>query len=212
MKKLLIRVTGILFCFIGTANAYTPSEGNVSAYVGPYFYKTAINNSQNIPQTPNQAGLALVVLGDLNNKGSLELGFFLLDKIYYREQQLGYIAEQTKSVNITMGYRRWFNDTFSGSLTLFSAYSMGEVDVVHNDFPTSAGIDTSARTTTQYGFDFSFQTEVWKTEQMRFVVDTRYSRTLAYNNSENADHYGVILGFHYTLQEKNPNANLKKSK
>ena len=210
MKKLWLIVTGILFCFASTAFAYTPSEGNISAYFGPYFYQSANNNSRDIPQPPNQTSPALIVLGDVSDRGSLELGFFVLDKIYSREQNLQYISEQTKLVHITMGYRRWFNDTFSGSITLYSAYSMGEVTVLHNDFANTTDVPTSAHETTQYGFDFSLQAELWKTEKMAFVLDTRYSRSVTNKSSENADHYGIIFGLHYTLQEKVRTANLNK--
>ncbi|MGZ3691054.1 MAG: hypothetical protein ACXVAX_06110 [Pseudobdellovibrio sp.] len=210
MKKLRLIVTGILFCFAGKTFAYNPSEGSVSAYVGPYFYKSSVTNSNVIPKPPNQAGLALIVLGDLNDKGSLELGFFYLDKIYSREQGTKYISEQTNLVHITMGYRRWFNDLFSGSVALYSAYPMGEVNIIHNDFANAADVPTSARETVNYGFDFALQAELWKNESMRFVVDTRYSRSVTAKASENADHYGIILGFHYTLQEKNAAANLKR--
>ncbi len=209
MKTLSRLVTLILLCFACQSWAYNPSEGNISLYLGPFLYKTSIVNTVKVPSTPEQVGFGMVLLGDINKNSSLEIGLFVLDKNYYRELGNDYIGEQTQLVHITMGYRRWFSEIFSGSLTFYSAYSMGDIKLLHTDFTPSNNIDTSARDTTEYGFDLALQAEVWEYESNAVVLDLRYSKSVTSKKDEDGDHYGVLIGYRYLLQEKNPGASLK---
>jgi hypothetical protein len=193
--------------------AYTPSEGNVSAYIGPFAFRTNFEGSNTGAKGPAvQTGVGLVALGDINRKGSLEIGLILMEKIYFREDQGQYMAEQTRVTHIAMGYRRWFHQYFSGSLTFYSAYSMGDVRVIHSDFAPGTEIPTSARDVTEYGFDFALQTELWSTENYTVVADARYSKSVTSKAGEDGDHYGLLIGVQYQLQEKKPDDNLLRKK
>lgn len=182
--------------------AYAPTEGHVTSYFGPYLYKTNYTYSKPEIHSPELGGLGLVVNGDVNDKGSLEIGFFQINKIYVREDSGNFIAEQTALTHITMGYRRWFSEYFSTSLTFFSAYSMGSPKIIHSDFSVGSEIGTSARDTTEYGFDFAAQTELYSMQNYVVVLDARYSKSITNKKNENADHYGVMLGLRYTIQGK----------
>jgi hypothetical protein len=182
--------------------AYEPSEGNVSIFLGPYIYKTNFKSTSTGATSPNLGGAGLVVLGDVNDKGSLEIGLFYLNKIFFRELAGQYIAEQTGVTQVTMGYRRWWNNWFSSSLSFYSAYSIGAPEIVHNDFAPGTEIDTSARDTTEYGFDLSLQTNVYEQGKWALDLDTRYSYSVTPKANENSDHYGVLLGLRYMFQEK----------
>jgi len=188
---------------------YTPSEGNVSVYTGLFLSKTQVNTKTNSPESPNQIGLGAVVLGDVNKNGSLEIGLFLMDKDYYREENFNYIGEETRLIHIAMGYRRWISNYFSASLTFFSAYAMGDVIVTQNNIPPGNDVTTSARDATEYGFDFAAQYEVWEDDLNAVVLDLRYSKSVTAKSGEDSDHYGLLIGYRYLLQEKKPTAKMK---
>ncbi len=190
--------------------AYTPSEGNVTATLGTFGYKTNFAGSPSGAVSRNLAGLGLVALGDINNIGSLEIAMFDLHKVYFREEAGKYIAEEKEVIHITMGYRYWINPYFSSSLSFYSSYSLGEVRIVHSDFTPGTEIDTSARDTTEYGFDLAFQGDIWSNEKWAVVGEARYSLSVTSKKSEQSDHYGIMLGARYQIQEKLPDGSLKK--
>ena len=182
--------------------AYTPKEGNVSAILGPFFYKTNFSGSPSGATSPYLSGTTLMAIGDISDHGSLELGIFYLNKIYFRERYGNYLAEKTQLVHITMGYRRWWTSYLSTSLSFFSAYSLGDVEIVHSDFQGVGEPTTSARDKTEYGFDAALQGEVWSLDRYAVDIDLRYSRSVTNQEHENADHYGIFVGLRYFIQEK----------
>lgn len=205
LLKLSILTTIIIYSI--SSLAYAPEEGNITSYFGPYLYKTNFKGSDTGATSPLMLGLGLVVNGDVNTKGSLEIALFFLNKTYYREEAGKFIAEQTALTHFTMGYRRWFTDSFSSSLSFSSGYSMGTPRIVHSDFPIGSEIDTSAGDTVEYGFDLSLQKEILKQPAYVVVLDARYSMSVTNKKNENSDQFGILLGFRYSVQEKNPNPN-----
>lgn len=182
--------------------AYTPEEGNVSAILGLTTYKTNFEGSSSGATAPYLGGVSLVAVGDVNDHGSLELGMFYMDKLYFRDENAKYIAEKTQVMHITLGYRYWISSLFSTSLSFFSAYSMGDPETTHSDFIKGSEIDTSARDKTEYGFDFALQGEFWSKDRITLVWDARYSRSVTAKVNEHSDHYGFLLGVRYFIQEK----------
>lgn len=196
----------ILFIFFKALNsfAYVPAEGDVTAYFGPHLYKSNFEDTKTGADSPNLGGLALVVLGDVSEKGSLEIGMFYMNKIYLREEAGSYIAEQTGLMHITMGYRRWFSETFSGSISISSGHSMGDIKVVHSDFVPGTEATTSARDATEYGFDFSLLTELVRIKDFAVFFDARYALSVTAKKNENADHFAFLLALKFPVQEKYP--------
>lgn len=188
---------------------YTPSDGNVSVYTGLFLSKTQVNSKAGSPDAPTRAGLAAVVLGDINKNSSLEIGLFLFDKDYYREENGLYIGEETRLIHVTMGYRRWLTKYLSASLTFYSSYPMGDVIVTRNDFPPGTTVTTSARDATEYGFDFAVQYDVWEHDLNAVVLDLRYSKSVTAKSAEDGDHYGLLIGYRYLLQDKKPDVKVK---
>lgn len=197
----------LLFAFIFFSSmktfAYNAKEGNVSAILGPFIYKANFSGVASGTTSPDYVGTSLMAIGDISDHGSLELGiFYLPNKLYLRERYGNYLAERTQLVQITMGYRYWFTSYISGSLSFFSAYSLGNVDIAYSDFH---GIDeptTSARDKTEYGFDGALQYELWSKDRIALVTDVRYSRSVTSKEHEMADHYGYMLAVRYFIQEK----------
>ncbi len=182
--------------------AYTPKEGNVSAILGLTTYKTNFKGSTSGATAPYLGGVGLIAVGDVNDHGSLEIGMFYMDKLYFLDDGGKYIAERTQLMHITLGYRYWLSSNFSTSLSFFSAYSMGDPELTHNDFTNGGEIHTSAHDKTEYGFDLAIQGELWNWDALTLVWDARYSRSVTPKVNEHADHYGVLLGVRYFIQEK----------
>lgn len=209
VRRFTLLVTSIFFTLSSLCWGYSPSEGNVSVYTGPFFSKTEVSRKTFSADAPVRLGLGAIVLGDINKNSSLEIGLILMDKDYYREDSLNYLGEETRLIHITMGYRRWLSKHFSASLTFFSAYPMGDVIVTHENITAGDEVTTSARDATEYGFDFAVQYEVWEKNLNAVVLDLRFSKSVTPKTSEDADHYGLLIGYRYLLQEKKPNAKMK---
>ncbi len=186
----------------GPALAYNPSSGNVSAVLGPYMYKTNFSSSESGAISPILGGYGLMAVGDVNDKGSLEIAMFDMHKLYIRNQDGLFISEEKEVIHITMGYRWWLSSYLSTSLTFYSSYSLGLPKIVHSDFPAGAAIDTSARDTTEYGFDLALQDEIWSEGHYAVVADLRYSLSVTSKKDEKSDHYGLFLGIRYLVQGK----------
>lgn len=203
----------VIFLMISSATfAYTPEEGNITANIGPYFYKTNFQELKTEAKSPYITGIGLIVNGDISDKGALEIGMFHMNKRYLRSEGKKYISEQTQIIHITMGYKWWLSRYLSTSLALFSAYPMGNVKVLYSDFGTGTAVPTSARDTTEYGFDLAVQSQIWKGNEFDAVAELRYSLSLTSRSHEQADHYGGFVGLRYLIQEKNPDKKPDKKK
>lgn len=184
--------------------AYIPKEGNVTASYGLFLYKTNFNGSDQLPQSPVLGDVGFMTNGDLTDKGSLEIGLFHMNKIFYRNLNTSYLAEKTELIHITLGYRGWLTEKSSWGLSFYGAYSIGEHQVLHSESNIDLLIDTSARDTVEYGLDFSFQQELWTKEKESVLADLRYSYSISNKENEKGDHYALFLAYRYTVQEKNP--------
>ncbi|AGH96569.1 hypothetical protein A11Q_2353 [Pseudobdellovibrio exovorus JSS] len=206
----------MLICFflLGYSNslwAYTPSEGNISTYLGPYFHKSNFETTASGTTSPILTGWGLVVLGDVNERGSLEVGIHYLNKYYYSEQNGIETVEKNGLYHVTMGYRWWFKEYLSASLSFFSAYSSGDPVVLYTNAPVGSEVKTSAHDTVEYGVDLAVQFELWNQGLWGAVLDTRYSYSVTPKPGEKADHYAVMLGLRYTVQEKFPESSSQVS-
>ncbi len=182
--------------------AYSPKEGNVSATIGWFLHRTNFQDSGTGASAPLQGDVALIVNGDITDRGQLEIGMYHLNKQFFRDQGSLYVGEETEQIEITMGYRHWFNSWFSLGITFSSAYSMGSPRIIHNDFAPEPPIDTSARDTTEYGFHFSAQADLYTQDRFTAVLTAMYSLSVTGKPNEKADHYGGMIGLRYFIQEK----------
>ncbi|MBX9768636.1 MAG: hypothetical protein K2X47_15285 [Bdellovibrionales bacterium] len=203
MKKLrtiLLTITSMVL-FAENTLGYSPKEGNVTATLGTFLYRTHFPNSTNGSSSDFLPGLGLVANGDINNQGALEVGIFDIQKRFFREQDGLFMAEQTEVLHITMGYRYWVTSRLSCSLSGYSAFSLGPVSVVYNDFYPGS-LETSARDIVHYGFDFSAQAELWSQDRYAAVLEGRYSLAMSERPGERADHYLFMLAVRYLVQSK----------
>lgn len=188
--------------FTEPALAYTPKEGNVTINLGPFIYRTNFRGSDSGIQSPIKTGTALLINGDINEKGALEIGMFYMNKYFFREKDSKYLAENTDLIHITMGYRRFLTSYLSTSLSLFSSYSIGDPTIFQSEFRPEDDVDTSARDITEYGFDLAIQCELWEQERFAVVSDIRYSYSVTDKLNERSDHYGAFVSLRYFAQDK----------
>lgn len=192
----------IIFISSIQAWSYEASEGNVTATFGPFISKTRFDASKTDIKTPIMGGVGLIVNGDVNDKGSLEIAMFHFNKVFLREQEGLYVAEQAQLIHITMGYRYWMSHYVSASLAFSTSYTIDDYRSVSNEFPAGQDIDTSARDVNNYGFDLAVQAELWSHDRYAAVLDARYSLSVTSKGHEYGDHYGIVLGLRYLIQEK----------
>lgn len=190
--------------------AYTPQEGNVTATVGPYFYKTDFQGSNLGTRSHVLGGEALIINGDFNDRESLEIAILHKRRSFYREEGPYVLGEETEMIHIALGYRRWIYPYLSAGLTFYSSYSMGVPYEIYNTFPTTPTIDTSARDTTEYGFDFSLLSELWEKDRYALVAGLVYSLSVTNKSNEKGNEFGAFLGLRYFVQEKVPSAKTKE--
>jgi len=182
--------------------AYAPSEGNVSASLGSFTYRTNFAGSGASVKSPVMNDFGILLNGDVNEKGGLEIALFHMNKVFFRDLGANFVSEQTELIQIEMGYRRWINPQFSAGLNFYSSYSIGDPVTLHNDFAPANVLDTSARDTTEYGVDLSLQIEIWSEEKASVILDGRYSLSVTSRPNERGDHYGMFLAYRYLVQEK----------
>lgn len=147
-------------------------------------------------------GMGLIALGDFNNKGSIEIGLFHTNKVFYRRKGSGFIGEGTEIIHISMGYRRWWTERLSSSLSFFSSYSMGSPNIVYSEFSPRNLVDTSARDITEYGFDAAVQGDLKSWEKAALTLEGRYSHSVTPKDHERGDQWIIMLGLRVLLQQK----------
>lgn len=201
----------LFFMFCQESLAYEPQEGNVTAIIGPFVSRTDYSGSSTGAKAPVFGDFGLIVQGDINTTGALEIALFHMQKAYFRRENDLTFAEKTELMHITMGYRYWISPLWSASLAFSSSYPMNQPYVLHTDFPQGQNIDTSARDTVDYGLDISVQTELWQRDRYSVISDIRYGLSVTEKQNENGSHYGLILGLKYLIQEKYPDITKEKN-
>lgn len=184
--------------------AYEAKEGNITASFGPYFSRTDYDKADSGAAAPYRRGWGLLLTGDVSEASALEFSVFHLQKSYLRNANFKFVSEKTELIHILMGYRRWLHPQVSASLSFASAYSIGSTTLEYNDFPDNEIPTTSAKDTTEYGFEGSLQLELWRFEKWDLIGEGRYFYSLTSKSSERANHYGGFIGIRYLVQDRPP--------
>lgn len=190
-----------LFFIASHAYAYIPLRGNVYATLGPYIFQTNYVGDEAMT-SPNTSGLAFIMLGDVNDHGSLEVATLHMNKTYFRKDAGRLIIEKVPTIHVSFGYRRWYGQKFSASLGLFTSYPLEDAAVIHNEFPSGQEIATTARENSETGLDFGIEGELWSQGRYAVFMGGRYSWSLTKKPNEFSDQYGVLLGVRYFIQGK----------
>lgn len=180
--------------------AYSPALGNGFISVGPLLSKTSFAHTSSGAMSTFQPGLGIVGSGDISDYSALEIMMFYTNKFFFREHDSMVLSEKTELIQVSMGYRRYFLGYFSAALDFYSSYSIGDPQIIHSDFPPGTDMDTSARDTTEYGFDFSLQADLWREEKSAIIFDTRYSMSVTNKNQEYGNSYLFFLAYQYQIK------------
>lgn len=184
--------------------AHPPIEGDVWVTAGPFFHRT--NSAQGLADKSPFLGGGLAVEADVDTNGGVEIAMLYEDKLYIRRMEDAIVAERIKRMYITTGYRHWFIPNLSAGIAFFSSYSMGDAKVIFDNRPLKIDAETTtANDITEYGFDLSMQWEFWSKDDFAFVADTRYSISAARKSRQDADLYGLLLGFKYLIPKAGSN-------
>lgn len=191
----------LLLSLTSRAYAYIPLRGNVYASLGPYIFQTNYVGDEAMT-SPNTNGLALIILGDVNDHGSLEISTIHMNKMYFRKYNERLLVEKVPTIHVSMGYRRWYSQKFSVSLALFTSYPFEDAEVIHNEFPAGQEITTTARENSETGLELGIEADLWSEGRFAVFTGGRYSWSLTKMPDEFADQYGVLLGVRYFIQGK----------
>ena len=159
MVKSFIVFTLVIFASL--AKAYTPVRGNVHVIVGPYVSQT-LERSDRFSSSPDQGGLAITILGDVSDRGSLQINSYFFNKLYMRTQGNLALSEKVSLAHVSLGYRQGWSEYLSTSLLLYTSYPMGEVQTVHSDFANDPTFMTSARENAETGLDLGIGIELFQ--------------------------------------------------
>lgn len=203
LALILTCFSAAVICCSQQSFAYTPKSGNVSATLGPFYQRTNFAGSESGARANTMGGVGLIAIGDIDTKGSLEIAMFQTNKLFFVDENGTVLSEKLPIIQINMGYRYWINNYLSTSLAFYSAYPMGDPEVIHNDFPVGVIKDTSAHDTTEYGFDLSLTADLFTSGKASVILDTRYSLSVTPKENEKSDHYGVLIGLRYLVQGNN---------
>jgi hypothetical protein len=185
-----------------TVYAHQPQDGEIRATGALYLHRNVVRDHAFSPQW--QTGGGLIVEGDIDHHGGLELSAFYMRQ-FYSIQEDGRVLNTTgKRMYVVMGYRHWWTSRFSMAGGFYSSYAMGGPRVVYSEFPPGQNPRTSASDPTDYGFDFSAQFEPISSKWWSIVVDARYSRSVTNKPGEAADFYGAVVGLKYLVQQRSP--------
>lgn len=205
LNSKLIRYTlSLILLFLGPGNAfaYTPQRGNVHTILGPYIFRTNYEGEA-ADKGYNADSLYWVILGDVSDRGSLEITNTFMNKTFYRRHNGYLVAEKTQVVHVSAGYRRWINPWISASMALYTSYPLGDSEKIFNNFPAGQEVKTYAQENSETGLDFGLQGEVFTRGRYSLVIEGRYSWSLTKNSDEFSDQYGAAIGVRYFFQGQN---------
>ena len=202
MLKKMKYILGLFFLIAGSAQAYVPVEGNVSAVLAPTVTWTDYQSGRPGVETSYFGAMSLIAQGDISHRGALEISMIHMHKVFFVDRNGSFLGEQSEYIHISMGYRRWLTPYFSTALAFYSAYSMGEPQVVTSSLQPGSELTTSARDKTEYGFDLSLQGELYAKDRIAIVLDGRYSYSVTAKKHEHGNQYQAMLGLRYFIQEK----------
>ncbi len=193
MKKLL---AVMLACGMGGSKAWahTPEDGAIWVTTGPYLHQTYVPSHYGAT-LPADLGYGVLVEGDIDKNGGIEVGIIFMRKSYFQAGTPTF-SERVRRLHIPLGYRHWWTSRWSTGLSLFSSYSMGDPE----PYGTMEAQDSSAaRRATQYGLDASviWDVAIWK--DYTLSLDGRLSIALDPKQGERSSHYGVLAGIKFKL-------------
>jgi len=187
--------------FSSSLFAYEAKDGQISSFFGLNFNKTEASSNLVSYSPKYESGIGFIALGDISEKSSLEMSMFYMPKVYFASRGNETIFENTRVLQINMGYRRWWTKNWSSSISISSSYPVGPTYRNFEVVNTNSSLKTSASDPVHYGYDLAFQRQIEILSQF-FSIDARYSTSINNKPGELADHIAFFVGWQKILQEK----------
>jgi hypothetical protein len=182
-------------------HAYEPLEGQISSSFGFNVNKTEVP-SNTVSYSPKyETGLGFIALGDIDSNSSLEMSMFYMPKVYFANRANETLFENTRVLQVNMGYRRWWTANWSSSISIYSSYPVGPINRNFESLTTNSNLKTSASEPVHYGYDLAIQRQLDFFSQS-FSIDIRYSTSINNKPGELADHVAFFFGWQKIIQEK----------
>ena len=182
-----------LLLYLSKAQGHLPEEGAIWLTAGPYVHQTFVP-AHHKASMPVGLGYGVLVEGDIDKNGGIEMGLFYMRKSYFQAGTPP-ITERIRRIHIPLGYRHWWSSRWSTGLSLYSSYSIGDPKP-YGSLLTGA---SAARRATQYGLDASVLWDFAIWQDYTLCLDARFSFALDPKQGERSNHYGVLAGVKFQL-------------
>lgn len=188
--------------------AHEPSKGTVNAYAGPVFFFPDTDKEYAGYDNSASNGFSLFALADMDNNGGIEAGLMYLNQFFYRNEQNLAVVEKSKRFYVFMGYRHWFIPQVSTGLSVFSTYSMGKEQSIHQSSAAASEFGTSAQESSSQGISVSFQYDQAVNPIWSAVIDLRYLYHFNQRSDEVDAYGGLVISIKRLIQtgEMSPSA------
>lgn len=142
-------------------------------------------------------GLDLQVIGDIDDRSSLQIELGVIPHQYSIEEGANRIEEQVNTAQIDLGYRRWLAPYISSTLVISSIYGVGDIErSVH----TESSTQTSAHSYRSYGLKCGVQLELGDAEFNNPTLDIRYFLPFSPKPNEQMSAFSVFLGYRFEVR------------
>ena len=198
MKRLVLVFIFLLIPAVATA--HQPAKGNIYVTLGPsILIADAEADYWGLENDPSY-GLSLIVNGDVDRNGGLEVGMAYFNQLFFRDHEDQKTVGKAQRLHMNLGYRHWFVSSVSAGLLLVTHYSMGGVDeVASSDFSL---LETSGSEASDSGLSLSFQYEFSNKKDYAIIVDYRFTEMFHLPDGEESRSHMVTLGLKKHVQKK----------
>lgn len=194
-------IYAVLILFLNLpVSAHEPRDGDIRAATAFTVNRNIPTDHEYHPETLSSFGA--VVEADIDYHGGPELTALYTRQMYSIQKDGLIHNELGKRMYVGLGYRHWFNRRFSMGGAFFSSYAMGDPQVIYSEFGSSPAPKTSARDSTDYGFEASVAADIFIWDEWAFMAAGRYSRSVTSKPGESADFYSALFALKYLIQKR----------
>jgi hypothetical protein len=146
----------------------------------------------------------LSVLGQISERGFLNISSSFFPKIYSRTIDSLVIKERNYYLQMGIGYQQILSDSLKAGFDFATHYRLSDPELIY----FSPGIDptitdTSARDDTEYGFDLILSYNLMKFEKFKVDFDMKYFFSTTAKTAENANHIYYLIAVNYFWDQIN---------
>ena len=138
------------------------------------------------------------VLGQISDRGFLNITSSFFPKIYSRTIDSLIIKERNYLLQMAIGYQQILSESLNAGFDFATHYRLSDPEMIY----TAPGInpltaDTSARDDTEYGFNLIVSYNLMKFEKFKIDLDMKYFFSTTAKTAENANHIYYLVAVNY---------------